>query len=151
MHKSHIAEQILGRFTTPQRAASIVGDLMEANERQTTNFWWTVFRTGASFLVYDLTSEPGFLVGLTLRAWLIQLVFMGAFIAALAAASGMLGFQAQAAPHLPVWLFNNMSSVIAATVQFGLGRWIALRARHHEIAGCVAYGIVALFTGDVIG
>ena len=49
MNTASIAEWVLSRFTTPGRAASIVGDLTEnADSRGGVWFWFSVIRTALS-------------------------------------------------------------------------------------------------------
>ena len=49
MRNTSLAESILARFTTPERAASIVGDLFESTApRGGVWFWFSVMRTALS-------------------------------------------------------------------------------------------------------
>ena len=51
MRNTSLAESILARFTTPERAASIVGDLVESTGRRgTVWFWFSVMRTAFPLL-----------------------------------------------------------------------------------------------------
>jgi len=60
MHNLTIAESILSRFTSPDRAGAIVGDLVESTGTPgTVWFWLSVFRTAFSLLCRRLVANPG--------------------------------------------------------------------------------------------
>ena len=66
MHRAPLAEFLLSRFTTRERAAAIFGDLMEIAPRPIA-FWLAVIHTAAKFAVTPLA---GVLAG-TATAWLL--------------------------------------------------------------------------------
>jgi hypothetical protein len=59
MRKAAIAEWILSLATTPERAASTVGDLLE----RPSGFWLSVLRTFASLILDALISSPARIIG----------------------------------------------------------------------------------------
>ena len=60
MRNASIAEWILARVTTPERAASIIGDLAEnAESTKAIWFWWSVIRTAFSLLCRRLVANQG--------------------------------------------------------------------------------------------
>jgi len=139
MRKDRIAEWLLDRVTTHERAASTVGDLREtAVTRGGAWFWWSVMRTAASLLWRGMVADPREMLGLAFRAWLVSLglaavvSFAGLFVA------GMV-FGAMAMRHSTGGLgavsggFGDVEMMPAATAsmmlcQFVVGRWIARRA-----------------------
>src|ERR1700733_11918770 len=67
MRSAHIAEGILALITTRDRAGSTVGDLTEqAGTGDAVWFWFSVFRTAASFLWRGVAEHPARLTGLAL-------------------------------------------------------------------------------------
>ena len=60
MRNADAAERILSPVTTPDRAASSVGDLLEeASGRGACWFWSSTLRTAAAYLWRDLRECPG--------------------------------------------------------------------------------------------
>ena len=168
MHKTQIAEMILSLFTTRERAASTVGDLIEnAADRGAWGFWPGVARTASSLLWRTFTAESGFLVALGFRGvifnlFLCVLVFFamlifGAFFFGFIAGVNALGSTPGdvSAEFLKVgWIFRLMGSIAIFAVEFRTGQWIARRARDKEIAACVSFLIVQemvmLAIGEII-
>jgi hypothetical protein len=75
MRDARIAEWILSLVTTPDRAASAVGDLMEdVVARRALRFWGSVSYLTISLLVRDLASNPVRMVGLGALGLLIELL-----------------------------------------------------------------------------
>ena len=59
MNTASIAEWILSRFTAPERAASIIGDLTEsAASSNVVWFWWSVLQTALSLFGHSLRTNP---------------------------------------------------------------------------------------------
>jgi hypothetical protein len=82
MRNASVAEWILSRVTGPERAASIVGDLIEsADSRGGVWFWSSVIRTAFSLfgqrlrvnrfelMVYGVSWATGFLVSNLITGW----------------------------------------------------------------------------------
>src|SRR5580698_146898 len=75
MHNDRIAEWLLESVTTPERAASTVGDLREiAATRGEVWFWANVLGTTASLLWRAMVADKRRTLGLAIRAWLLSLV-----------------------------------------------------------------------------
>ena len=65
MRSVHIAERILALVTTPDRAASTVGDLTEQSATRGMPWFWSgLFRTAASLLWRDVAENPARVTGL---------------------------------------------------------------------------------------
>src|ERR1035441_7999782 len=81
MRNATAAEWILSLATTPDRAASTVGDLLEeASARGVFWFWSSVLRTASSHLWRDLRAAPLRILGLAfsgLLAYLALIVCLG--------------------------------------------------------------------------
>src|ERR1019366_521350 len=81
MRNATAAEWILSLATTPDRAASTVGDLLEeASARGVFWFWSSVLRTASSHLWRDLRAAPLRILGLAfsgLLAYLVLIVCLG--------------------------------------------------------------------------
>src|SRR5579862_3305241 len=76
MHKARFAELILSLFTSRERAASTVGDLLEATPaRGGLWFWWSVARTALSLLWSDFATQRALLAGLAFRGILMNVAF----------------------------------------------------------------------------
>jgi hypothetical protein len=128
---THIAEQFLGWFTGRDRAASIVGDLLEAHRPQSIAFWWAVLRTASSFLRDDLMAEPLFLTGLAFRAWLLQLGVIHPLV-------------------VPSHLNGAFRVLIATIFKYQVGRWLGRRARGREVASCIIFEISVMFIDNAL-
>ena len=137
MHKDRIAEWVLALVTSRERAASTVGDLMEgAATRGGRWFWSSVLRTTASLLWDGFAADPGKMLGLAFRGWLLGLVLLFACFLGTVLLFGI--------PYLivVVWIIGSRALpgglarfLIEAAgfggamlCQFQVGRWIARRA-----------------------
>jgi hypothetical protein len=144
MRSIHLAEWILVLVTTRERAASTVGDLTErAATRDAAWFWFSVFRTAASFLWRNVAEHPARLTGLALLGTAIYgglgLLFAGlsgvvfSFIAAFGSGNHLqldsIGWKIWFTA--PVWL----SSLL-------IGRMLARWAPGRELAACVVYAVL---------
>lgn len=70
MHSAHFAEWILSLVTTPERASSTVGDLLEdVQARGWSWFWLCVVRTAASSLWQVFARAPVSLMGQAILGW----------------------------------------------------------------------------------
>ena len=140
MRKDRIAEWILVLVTSRERAASIVGDMMEsAATHGRVWFWSSVLRAAASLLWHGFAANPRGLLGLAFHAWLVGLLLgFGVFVCAI---SGV-GLY----PRLPLAESTAMLSravyiadlVGMALAQFLVGCWIARRAPGRELSAWFA-------------
>jgi hypothetical protein len=74
MRKAQIAELILSLFTSRDRAASTVGDLMEnALGHGGWWFWSGVSRTALSLFWSSFSAEPYFVAGIAIRGLMLNL------------------------------------------------------------------------------
>lgn len=79
MREAVFAEWILSLVMTPERAASVIGDLEEQRPLHgRVWFWWSVFGTAAACLVGDLSKEPLTTVCLAVWASVAELVGLSA-------------------------------------------------------------------------
>jgi hypothetical protein len=163
MRKAQIAELILSLFTSRERAASTVGDLMEnAAGRDAWWFWSAVFRTAWSLSWVSFAAEPFFIAGIGFRALVLNLsLYLALFICMLVFA-GLFGLIAglhvvslstvnNSSPGILRWVFRLLGGISAFAVQFQTGRWIARRARNREMAACLAFLIVQTIIMPIIG
>ena len=143
MRNAHVAQWMLSLVTTPDRAASTVGDLLE--DRATSGpirFWASVVFTVVALLWRDLAGSPWRMARLAVYGLILQFLFMFVFmfvvfIGALAARG--FGSRAFEAPFDP----SAISGAIAITLfsmasQFQVGRVLAKRSPGSELAACVA-------------
>lgn len=166
MRDTQVAEFILGLFTSRDRAAATVGDLVEsAPAHGALWLWLCILRTALSLLWRDLVAEPSFMAGLALRGLLVNaslylalgLVLAVIFIFFAAFGMGPPAFLEGAndafSPHYDSVFFGALFSALlipVVAVEFQTGRWIARRARHREVAACVAFLIVGRFVKSVV-
>lgn len=75
MRDSELAERLLSLVITRDRAASIVGDLLEDRRRQgSIAFWMGVVRTSIAFIWRDISSAPARYAALLVAAYLVSIV-----------------------------------------------------------------------------
>jgi hypothetical protein len=76
MHKARLAQWLLARVSTKQRASEIIGDILEQHNRSATAFWFTVMR-----IVVALSWR--WMLGLVAAffSWLIALALYRFFVA----------------------------------------------------------------------
>jgi hypothetical protein len=141
MRKIHIAEWILGLVTSRDRAATMVGDLVEEGARGVAWFWSRILRIAVSFLWRGVTESPVRITGLAFIGLAVDVV-ASIF---LAGASGVLFFFAARNGHQlqlnAVWwtiLLDAPTLVMSALIGRMLARW----APGRELAACLAYGIL---------
>jgi len=145
MRNAQVAEWLLSLVTTPLRAASTVGDLMEnAARRGVVRFWIGVLRTAFSMMWRDVTASParmarlaggGFIVGLALLFVCFFPVFPIAILLSPA------GFRDPSAAFNSR-IFNVASMAVILLVPFQQGRWLARRSPGQELAACFALTIL---------
>jgi len=157
MRKARIAEWILSLVTSPERAASTVGDLLETES--TFRFWLAVIRTACFVVWHDFSREwprtlgfatVGLLAYYTLPiifavgygiAWgLILMIANGLGIADL----GHLSNPPLGSTNALIRTSTVVGVLTVALVAFQIGRWMARRSRGRELVPCVA--MVALDT-----
>jgi hypothetical protein len=74
MSNTSLAESILSRFTTPDRAASIIGDLTDnAASSNVVWFWWSVLQTAFWLFGQSLRTNP-VRVARRVFLWALQLL-----------------------------------------------------------------------------
>jgi hypothetical protein len=78
MPRARLAERILSLVVTPDRAASIVGDLVEASPAGRT-LWTSVARIGISLLWKDVCARPGRMLYLATAGAFMNLVILATF------------------------------------------------------------------------
>jgi hypothetical protein len=147
MRKAHIAELILSLFTSRERAASIVGDLIENATGGAIWFWSCVFRTALSLLWSDLADEPAFIAGLGFRGLLLNLSLNLALFISIVILSVIFGVLVGSGlvsgpAGITLRAFWVLGAIAVFTVNFQTGQWIARRARGREMAACIAFVII---------
>ncbi len=131
MRKASMAERVLSLATTPERAAVIVGDLVESGAP----VWLNVIRTTVSLMLRDARSSPGTVL------WTGSMIFLRQFIASFLLtmsdffAFGMFGLGLRAKPGILVYF--AVCKLLFATSQFLLGRELRRNARQHALAACL--------------
>ncbi len=130
MPKAQIAELILSLFTTRERAASTVGDLIEnAPGRGTRWFWSGVSRTALSLFWCSFAAEPAFIAGIAFRGLMLNLTLYLALLLCILLFAAVFGivFGVVVASH-------SASSPAVANLSTGafpvqLGLWVSGRTR----------------------
>jgi hypothetical protein len=142
MRSIDIAEWILRLVTSPDRAASTVGDLAEgAADRGLVWFWSGILRTAASLLWRGIAGDPVRVTGVGLIGLAVDVVAS----LLLAGFTGVVFFLAAWYGHrVPV---NSVGWVIALdvpelVVSVLIGRILARWAPGREWSVCLAYGIL---------
>ncbi|HEY6342242.1 MAG TPA: hypothetical protein VIY49_12175 [Bryobacteraceae bacterium] len=142
MRSIHFAEWILGLVTSPDRAASTVGDLVEgAADRGVVWFWTGILRTAASLLWCGVAGNPVRVTGVALIGLAVDVVAS----LLLAGLTGVVFFLAAWYGHrVPL---NSVWWVIALDVpellvSVLIGRILARWAPGRELSACLAYGIL---------
>ena len=149
------AEWVLGLVTTPERAASIAGDLWESRTPGgVARFWLDVLRIVASLVWQDVVTSPGQILKLALRAFVWEFLYVLLFGMAIGVAAGSLfGWLGLDHPHR-LWSSVNVCSFLAfAVIQFKVGRWIAHNAEGREVAVWLiklAFPLVLGIVGSVV-
>jgi hypothetical protein len=155
MRNSQVAEWILSLVTSSDRAASMVGDLMEdAASHGAVWFWIGVLRTAFSLLWRLFSNDPAQMIGLAARGFLLQLVMFVASIALSTIAIVLwwffTGWPVETGPlPLPATEWTLGSVFFWVLIPFQIGRWLARRSPGRELAPVVAFTIFnfVLFNG----
>ena len=138
MPKDRIAEWLLVLVTSRERAASIVGDIMESSATRGRIWWWSaVLRAASSLLWGSFAASPRGMLGLAFRAWLMG-VFLGMssiiFASILGGALKIYGIAQQ-----------TLTVAVFILCQFFVGRWMAWRAPGRELSAWLALLIMGQF------
>jgi hypothetical protein len=144
MRNAQVAEWILSLVTSPERATSTVGDLME-NAPNHGRFWLGVLRTAVSLQWSDVAINPGRMARLAGGAFLVGMVLI--FVCILAIIPLAMALRPGDPNVWASWAFN-IPSVLAVMilVPFQQGRWLARHSPGQELAPCLA---VAMLTAAV--
>ena len=138
MPKDRIAEWLLVLVTSRERAASIVGDIMESSPTRGRVWWWSaVLRAAASLLWGGFANSPLGMLGLAFRAWLMGLLLGMCsiiFASILGAALGIYGIAQQ-----------TLTVAVFILCQFFVGRWLAWQAPGRELSAWLALLIIGQF------
>src|SRR5262245_16217603 len=144
MRNARLAQWLLSLVTTPDRAASTVGDLLE--DRATSGpirFWASVLFTVLALLWRDLAASPRRMAGLALYGVVLQFLFI--FLFAMVVFIGMLiAFAATGAKgsgpitDLPTFASPTVIALFIVAAQFKVGRVLAKRSPGTELAACIA-------------
>jgi hypothetical protein len=144
MHSFHIAEWLLALVTTPDRAASTVGDLAEgATTRGALWFWSGVLRTVGSLVWRDVVEHPVRITGLALLG---VAVYVGMYLL-FGFLDGLVFFAAAylSGNHLQLdsigWKIWFAAPMLVGSLL--VGRMLARWAPGRELAACLMYGIFA--------
>jgi hypothetical protein len=143
MDKSKIAEWLLSLVMEPAQAASVVGDLLEANTSHSIVWFWTnLIQMFAAAVWRSGREQPLFLLSLAVRGTLVQAAInLSAFLVCMTA--GLMFW------HHHFGLDNPMQPLVGLVyLSLGpicAGRWIARRALGKEVAVCIAMTMVSPF------
>jgi hypothetical protein len=143
MRSISIAEWILALVTSPDRAATTVGDLAEeATARGVVCFWFSLLRTAAALVLRAIADKPARLAGLAFLGLAMDVGF-GSLVAF---RYGVAAFIALLCGHpLSVSSTMVMWSVVATmAASLGIGRMLARWAADREIAASLGYVVVAV-------
>ncbi len=155
MRNAHLAEWTLALVTSRDRAAAVVGDLLEdATTRGACWFWSSVFRTAASLVWRDIVEHPARMAGLACGGLAVEigLILLALVLAGVAGtAIGILG--AGSGPSAPLTSARSrlvVKLVVEASfwvTPFVVGRVLARWAPGRELAACLAYATLgSIFT-----
>jgi len=136
MRKAELAELILSLATSQDRAATIVGDLLEQDDW----FWISVLRTAVAQMWLQFRTAPLALAGIAIRGMFAEFGFL--LLACLtlllllwiAVSVLLVSFHSRLPAPVTPWLAYFLSNLV---VPFQLGRWIARRYPGKEAAASV--------------
>src|SRR5262245_6897047 len=140
MRKVDAAEWLLSLTTTPERAASTAGDLLEESAVHGTFWFWNrALRTTASLIWTSFTASPLRFAGLAVRGaavsagYMLLLFFGFIMVHGLIAVKG-LGYNT---PQLMRASFDSMATIeltiTLLVTAYPFGRWLARKAPHQEL------------------
>jgi hypothetical protein len=147
MPKVPLAERMLSLVVTPDRAASIVGDLVEASPGGRTP-WIAVACIGIALLWKDVCARPGSVLYLATAGAFMNLVLLGPFVAAIFLPTIIFGGLGALLLHHDVTiavhtLLACLVPCAAVPAPFVPGRWIARRSSGKELAPCLVLTTLA--------
>jgi hypothetical protein len=150
MRSTRVAEWVLAQVTSRERAAAVIGDLLEkVPARGQLWFWWSVVTTAVALVWRDVAASPMRMLRLGFAAFLLQFVLVlplsvVAFITFAVIAA--VNHRPPTVPFAPDWpaVVYVVVWCVVALIQFAVGRWLARRSPDHELAPCVAYSILGL-------
>src|SRR6202451_2497320 len=133
MPEPRLAERMLSLVVTPDRAASIVGDLVEASPGGRTpriSMWISVARIGISLLWKDVSASPGRTLYLATAGAFMNVSFLAPFGAAFFLLAIVLGLLGSTLLHRDVTiavypLLVCVAISAAVPAPYMTGRWIA--------------------------
>jgi len=132
---------MLSLVTTPDRAASTVGDLIEDPATGgTIRFWSSIMFTVVALLWRDLAASPRRMTGLALYGLVLQFFFAFLFLLVMIGAGMVFGRDSRTfAQFDPSALPGAIGiTLFTLTAQYQIGRALAKRAPGHELTPCVA-------------
>jgi len=146
MPRARLAERMLSLVVTRDRAASMIGDLIEASPAGRAS-WIAVARIAVSLLWKDVCAQPGRMLYLVTAGAFMNLVIMSTFGAAFFLIVILLGLF-RALLHRDVTiavdpLFACLVVYAAVPAPFMTGRWIARRSQSKELAPCLVLTVLA--------
>jgi len=150
MRSTRVAEWILAQVTSRERAAAVIGDLLEkVPARGQLWFWWSVVTTAVALVWRDVSTNPMRMLRLGFAAFFLQFVLLLLVLAVAFVAFVVIGVLAHRPQLMASWThFSTAMFVtvwcVVAVVQFSVGRWLARHSPEHELAPCVAYSIIGL-------
>jgi hypothetical protein len=158
MRSARIAEWVLSLGTTPARAASTVGDLMEgAQGRGRLWFWTSVLQTTLSLIWRDVTADfwnvtKLAIFGIGIEALAVValplLVFFTAFISILV--THQVGQPHPEQLRLVSGARVGVTLLFTTVVPFVVGRWLARRSPGRELAPCIVFAAMPYVVGFLI-
>jgi hypothetical protein len=126
MHRADAAELLLSLVTSRDRAAAIVGDLLEGSNGAA-GFWWLVARTAVRQLGRDLATDPLGAARDAARALMVEIALGLLMAVALLVSLWAAGSVALVYFHreLPSWVYTVSGYGVYLLLVFQTGRWIA--------------------------
>ena len=150
MPNATAAEWVLSLATTPERAASTVGDLMEeAPPRGALWFWSNVLRTASSHIWRDLRAAPLRMLGFAfagLAAWVALVIFFEWFLnAAWKSITESLGLSFHSAVYIGGMY---VTIVLKMTASAFLAGWFLAGRSKGMAAPFAAVALIAVFSSE---
>ncbi|MBI5083989.1 MAG: hypothetical protein HZB13_05255 [Acidobacteria bacterium] len=144
MHSANAAEWVLRLVTSPERAASTVGDLLEESTgRNILWFWTSTLRTAACHVLKDLWVFRGRMAWLAFSG-LVEFVLLGMALGMVVIRLWTDYFPYQYGPnstYIPPWGFYCIIAAMVTAVPLMVGWEIASRSRGRELAAALALAL----------
>ena len=151
MRNAQLAESILSLVTSPERAASTVGDLMEtAADRGALAFWIGLLRTTFGFLWSDFAEDPRRTIVLAVQAFVLECVILIVFVTQVVLIGFAIGMSAYffGTPLFPHWALAGIAEVLKAfawiAIPLKASRWLARNSPGRKLAPCLALTMISL-------